>query len=557
MTIPKPWLKSYDPGVPETLQPYPKTTLIDVVAETARLRPGHPALIFKGTTVSYGEMERQATAFAAALVANGVKKGDRVAILMPNVPQFVIAELGIWKAGGIVSSINPLYTGHELEHAINECGAEVLVVMTMFYDKVKEVQSKTKLRTIIAASIKEYLPGVLKILFTLLKEKKEGHKITLKSGDLWFQDMLKMYANAPAPNVVVKPEDPAIILFTGGTTGLSKAALGYHQGLVMTGLQVRSWFGADVMDEWNDVFLAVLPLFHVFNAVGLQSVAFMGRSPMSLIPNPRDIDDVLATIEKTKPTFFTSVPTLFIALLKHPKVAAGKADLSSIKLCISGAAALLAQTKVDFETATGGRIVEGYALTESMMAVTAGPAKGAYKVGSVGMPVTDVLVKIVDTDGETLMPIGEVGEICLQAPQLMRGYWERPDETAKMIVNDWLVTGDLGYLDEDGYLFIVDRKKDVIKPGGFQVWPREVEEVIAKHPAVMEVGVAGVPDDYQGEAVKAWIVLKEGQTATAEEIRTFCRDSLTGYKVPKHVDFRTELPKSAVGKVLRRELVKL
>jgi len=366
-----------------------------------------------------------------------------------------------------------------------------------------------------------------------------------------------MYANAPAPKVMVKPEDPAIILFTGGTTGLSKAALGTHQGLVMTGLQVRGWFGANVMEEWNDVFLSVLPLFHVFNAVGLQAVAFMGRSPLVLVPNPRDIDDVLATIEKTRPTFFTSVPTLFIALLKHPKVAAGKADLSSVKLCISGAAALLSQTKIDFEAATGGRIVEGYALTESMMAVTAGPGKGAYKVGSVGMPVTDVQVKIVDTDGETLMPIGEVGEICLQAPQLMEGYWERPDETAKMIVDNWLVTGDLGYLDEDGYLFIVDRKKDVIKPGGFQVWPREVEEVIAQHPAVMEVGVAGIPDDYQGEAVKAWVVLKEGQTATADEIRTFCRDSLTGYKVPKFVDFRTELPKSAVGKVLRRELVKL
>lgn len=557
MEIPKPWLKSYDPGVPETIYPYPQTTLSAIVAETARLRPNHPALMFKGNTISYGEMERQATAFAAALVANGVKKGDRVAILMANVPQFVIAELGIWKAGGIISSINPLYTGPELEHAINECGAEVMVVMTMFYDKVKTLQPKTKLRTIIAASIKEYLPGMLKILFTLLKEKKDGHKITLKAGDLWFQDMLKMYANAPAPSVTVKPEDPAIILYTGGTTGLSKAALGSHHALVITGTQIRTWFGPDVMEEWNDVFLAVLPLFHVFNAVGLQSVAFMGRNPMSLIPNPRDIDDVLATIEKTKPTFFTSVPTLFIALLKHPKVAAGKADLSSIKLCISGAAALLSQTKIDFETTTGGRIVEGYALTESMMAVTAGPAKGAYKVGSVGMPLPDVLAKIVDTDGETLMPIGEVGEICLQAPQLMQGYWERPEETAKMIVDGWLVTGDLGYLDEDGYLFIVDRKKDVIKPGGFQVWPREVEEVISQHPAVMEVGVAGVPDDYQGEAVKAWIVLKEGQTATADEIRTFCRDSLTGYKVPKHVDFRTELPKSAVGKVLRRELVKL
>jgi long-chain acyl-CoA synthetase len=276
-----------------------------------------------------------------------------------------------------------------------------------------------------------------------------------------------------------------------------------------------------------------------------------------LIPNPRDLDDVVKNIEKERPTFVPGVPTLFIALLNHPKVKAKQVDMTSIKLCISGAAALMTDTKERFEALTGGRIVEGYALTETMMGAVISPVKGTYKPGFVGMPVTDIEVRIVDADtGQQDLPQGEIGEIVVRAPQLMLGYWQRPADTAQMLRDGWLFTGDLGYLDEDGYLAIVDRKKDVIKPSGFQVWPREVEEVIAKHPAVAEVGVAGVPDPHSGEAVKAYVVLREGQTATAEEIRDFCKASLTGYKVPKYVEFRTSLPKSAIGKMLRRELAK-
>jgi long-chain acyl-CoA synthetase len=552
--ISKPWLDQYDEGIPKTLEPYPRQTLVDVVDETTRMRPDHTALIFKDKHISYKELAWRSDALATALVKQGVRKGDRVAILMPNCPQYVIAEFAIWKAGGIVASINPLYTERELEHALNECGAETVIVLTLFYNKVKATQAKTKLKRVISTNIKEYLPKLTGLLFTLAKEKKDGHRVKLQGDDLWFADLIHQNTGAPRPQVEVGPDDPGLILFTGGTTGVSKAAYATHQALVMAGLQIRAWFSATLV-EWDDCFLGSLPLFHVFAAVGVQSVALLGRSPIVLIPNPRDIDDVVANIEKTRPTFLPGVPTLFIALLNHPKVKSGKVDMTSIKLCISGAAALMLDTKERFEAVTGGRIVEGYALTESMMAAVISPVKGAYKPGFVGMPVPDVEIRIVDGDtGQTEMPLGEIGEIALRAPQLMLGYWGRPEATSEILRDGWLFTGDLGHLDDDGYLTIVDRKKDVIKPSGFQVWPREVEEVIAKHPAVAEVGVIGVPDPRSGEAVKAFVVLREGQTATAEEIREFCKASLTGYKVPKQVEFRTSLPKSAVGKVLRREL---
>lgn len=552
----KPWLTNYDQGVRASLAPYPDTTLVDIVHETAQMRPTHTALWFKGATMSYADLDRLSDTFAAALVGLGVKKGERVAIMMPNCPQYVIAELGIWKAGAVVASINPLYTGRELEHMLNECKAETLVVMTLFYDKVKELQSKTGIKRVIATNIKEYLPPVLRILFGLLKEKKEGHHATLQGSDVWFQDLLKKHAGAGRPAVAVAPSDPALILFTGGTTGLSKAAVGSHKGLVQSALQIREWF-KNIVGEWEEVFLTSLPLFHVFAAAGVQAVALASRSTMALVPNPRDLDDVLAVIQKSKATFVPGVPTFYNALLAHKDVQAGKADLTSIKLCISGASALLQDTKERFEALANCRIVEGYALTESMMAIVCTPVHGKYKVGSVGMPVCDVDVRIVDADtGATDLPLGEVGEIILRADQLMLEYLNRPEATAETIKNGWLQTGDLGYMDEDGYIFIVDRKKDVIKPSGFQVWPREVEEVIASHPKVREVGVAGVPDPHTSEAVKAWVVLEPGASLTAEELKEHCRKELAAYKVPKHIEFRTELPKTTVGKVLRRELAK-
>jgi long-chain acyl-CoA synthetase len=554
-----PWFRHYDEGVPRTLRPYPERTLLDYIADSAREHPDHPALLFKGLRVTYGELERLSDAFAVALAGLGVKKGDRVALLLPNCPQFIIAELGAWKAGATVFPLNPIYTKSELEGPLNNYAPETIVTLTLFYNRIKSIQPNTKLKRVIASNIKEFLPPVLRVLFTLVKEKKEGHRIRLQPGDFWFSDLLKTTRPETKPNVPISSDDPAIILLSGGTTGAPKGAVGTHRSLVISGLQMDSWV-KNLMSESQDIVMLPLPLFHVYANAGIQSSAFVSGSALSLIPDPRDINDILHAIRKDRPTFFISVPTLFIALLKHPDVKAGKVDFKSIKLCISGAAPLMAETKNSFEELTGGRILEGYSLTEAMMACTVNPALGVKKIGSIGMPLPDVEARIVDPDsGDKILPAGEVGEILVRAPQLMQGYWQNPEETAGILRvygegGPWLHTGDLGYMDEDGYIFIVDRKKDVIRPSGFQVWPREVEEVISSHPAVLEVGVAGVPNDYQGEAVKAWVVLRSGQEATADEIRQYCRQKLAPYKVPKHIEFREGLPKSMVGKVLRRLL---
>jgi long-chain acyl-CoA synthetase len=431
MQTQKPWLENYDRGVPHTLEPYPQKTIMDFVKETASQRPFHTFLYFKGNKIPYGTVESLSDFLAAGLSEMGVKKGDRVAIVMPNTPQYVIAELGIWKAGGIVASINPLYTGFELEHALNECGAQVVIVLSLFYQKIKEVQAKTQVKRVIVANIKEYLPTHLKLLFTLLKEGKEGHRVTLQGDDVMMKDLLSRFGGAAPPRVEIQPEDDALILFTGGTTGLSKAAVGSHLGLVQSGMQIYAWF-QNTLQEYEDVFLTALPLFHVFAAAGVQMAAIVSRGSMALVPNPRDLDDVMDTIEKSKTTFFPSVPTMFNALVNNPRVQSGKVDLTSIKLCISGASALLQDTKERFEALTSSRIVEGYALTESMMAICCTPVEGKYKVGSVGMPAPDVSVRIADVEtGEETLPLGSdhVGEIVISAPQLMRGYYNRADAT--------------------------------------------------------------------------------------------------------------------------------
>ncbi|MFN8482613.1 MAG: long-chain fatty acid--CoA ligase [Anaerolineae bacterium] len=551
----KPWLIHYQDGVPPTLRPYPQRTLLDVVADTAKQRPDHTAVIFKGARLSYRKLERLSDALAAALADFGVKKGDRVALLLPNCPQLLIGQLGIWKAGGIASPMNPLYSEPELEELFRESGAEVALVLTPFYTRARTIQSRTSLRLLIATNIKEYLPTPMRFLFTLAKEKKEGHRITLQPGDVWLGDALRKYQGRPRPNIAVKPDDPAILLFTGGTTGTPKAAVGVHQGLLMSGMQFQAWF-LGIMQPWKDRIFLSLPLFHVYAQAAVLPTALVGHHPLVLAPNPRDLNDTLDAIHKARPAFVPGVPTLFNALLNHPSVKAHKVDLTSVKLCISAAAPLMLETKQQFERLTGGHIIEGYALTESMCAAVATPPRGTYKLGSVGLPLPDVEVRIVDaTTGERELEAGEMGEIVMRAPQVMRGYWNDPAETAQAIRNGWLFTGDLGYLDTDSYLFIVDRKKDLIKCGGFQVWPREVEEVLATHPAVAEVGVAGVSDVYSGEVVKAWVVLREGMSATGDELRDYCRARLSHYKAPKYVEFREALPKSMIGKILRRELV--
>ena len=558
--MPNPWLSHYDEGVPPSLAPYPSRTLLHYISDTASERPDHPAAIFRGTRLTYAELERASDAFAAALTALGVKKGDAIALVLPNCPQFLIAEIGIWKLGAVVFPLNPLYTERELQTALDDSGVETAVALTRFYATLCTVQPTTRLKRIIATNIKEYLPRHLRVLFTLFRERKEGHRIALRPGDFWFQDLLATHRGAPRPATAPKPDDPAIMLMSGGTTGTPKRVVGHHRSLVAAGLQLHAWMKPGSRD-WDDVILLPLPLFHVYANVGVQTYAIVGHNPLLLVPNPRDIHDLLAQIRKERPAFLSAVPTLFIALLNHPDVVSGKADFSSIRICFSGAAPLMAETKRRFEELTGGRIVEGYSLTEAMMATFVNPVKGPNKIGSVGLPLPDVEVQIVDAeDAQRPLETGSIGEVLIRAPQLMSGYWKNPEETALALQAHgpggiWLHTGDLGYLDEDGYLFLVDRKKDLIKSSGYQVWPREIEEVLASHPAVAEVGVAGVADATKGEYVHAWVVLRAGMAATEEELRTFCRQSLAPYKVPRCVEFRSDLPKTMTGKVLRRALV--
>ena len=557
-----PWFAHYDSNVPPTLAPYPDRTLVDYLADAARTQPHKPALLFKGATMTWRGLEEASDACAAAFSALGIRRGERVGMLLPNCPQFFVAQFGAWKLGAIVAPLNPIYTEHELEGPIRHHGIETLVTLTRFYRRVKNIQPHTGLRRVIATNIKEHFPPILRLLFTLVREKREGDRITLEPGDFDFAALLRANRSRQVDHARLATGDPAVLLMSGGTTGTPKGVVGTHGGYVIAGLQIRKWNEAALRGA-DDVIMLPLPMFHVYGNVGVQALSLISGCAIALVPNPRDLPDLVATVRRVKPTFFNGVPTLYIALLNHPDVRSGKVDFKSIRICFSGAAPLLAETKARFEAITGGRIVEGYSLTEAMMALCVNPVKGANKLGSVGMPLPDVTVTIFDDDeGTRELAANELGEVAISAPQLMLGYWRQDEESANVlrahtidgVTRRYLHTGDLGYLDADGYLFIVDRKKDLIKTSGNQVWPREIEEVIASHPAVAEVGVAGVSDPSKGEAVRAWVVLRAGHTATEAELRAFCRDKLAPYKVPAKVEFRTELPKTMVGKVLRRAL---
>lgn len=547
------WFKNYDAGVPHTLAPYPDKNLLDVVAETTRQRPDHMMMWFKGNVITYSQFQKHVEGVARALAGLGVKKGDSVALLLPNIPQILICQFAVWRAGGIAVPVNPLYSESELEHTLKDCGAEIAIVMTPFYGQLKKVQSKTSVKTVIATGVKEYLSSFKRFIFGLLMEKKQGHYVELKAGDLWLQKVIQEYAGSPMPDIRPGFNDTGLILFSGGTTGVPKGVMLSHGCIMMNGMQTRAWFG-EVLTDWEDVTVLLMPLFHIYGNIILVSTILNARVPIALVPNPRDVPDLLATIKATKPKFFPAIAALFMGLMNHPDVKSGAIDFKSMKMCVAAAAPLLPETKKRWEALTGGKLVEAYGLTESGI-IAMGPIQGTWKEGAVGLPTPDVEIKIVDiVDEKTELALGETGEIIARAPHLMQGYWKNPEATAEMLRDGWLYTGDIGHLDDDGYLFITSRKKELIKPSGHQVFPVEVEEVIATHPAVMEVGVAGVKDPAQGEAVKAWVVLRSGQQCTAEEIRAFCKERLTSYKVPKHVEFRDSLPKSLIGKVLKRVL---
>jgi len=557
----QPWLAHYDQGVPHTLS-YPKLPLFHFLEESARKYPDRACTIFKGAVVTFKEMNDITDHLAAALVDLGVKKGDRVGIFMPNTPQFVMAFYGILKAGGVVVATNPLYTVPEIEHQASDAGIEVMFVMTNFYKTIKKAQPNTRIKRLIVTNLKESLPLIMRALFTLLREKKGGFRIEggLTGDDVWLTDLLEPYMTAHRPSLQIGPDDTALFQYSGGTTGVSKAAVATHRNVVANVIQIRAWFVT--MEDGKEVFLMGIPLFHVYGMVAGMNLAMLSGGTLVMVPNVRDLKDVLDNISKYKCTIFPGVPALYNGINNHPDVKAGKYDLSSIKACISGSAPLLRETKEQFEKLTGGKVFEAYGLSEAPTGTHSNPLLGENKVGSIGMPLPDMEIQVVSLDdGETELAQGEVGELLLHGPQVMKGYHNMPTETANSlrVLKDgktWLYTGDIVRMDEDGYFYIVDRKKELIKPGGFQVWPREVEEAIGAHPKVLEVGVAGIPDPYRGETVKAWIVTKPGETLTPEEIKAFCKERLAAYKVPTHYEFRAELPKTTVGKILRRELVR-
>jgi long-chain acyl-CoA synthetase len=466
-----------------------------------------------------------------------------------------MAYYALMKIGAIVVATNPLYTEREIIHQVNDAGVEVMILMTNNYEKIKAIQAQTKIQQIIATNIKETLPPLLRVLFTLMREKKGGFRVKLRDNDIWMQDLIDQFNPEDRPKVDVSALDTALFQYSGGTTGISKGVIAPHKAVVANTYQMVSWATRNV--EGEEVMCLAIPLYHVYGMVaGLNYGVLIGAS-MVMVPDPRDMPDVLDNLTKHNVTIYPGVPAMYNAINVNPDVIAGKHDLSSLKICISGSAPLLRETREHFEELTGGKLVEGYGLSEAPTASHCNPFYGENRAGSIGLPLPDVDCKIVDVDDGTkeLLP-GEVGEIIIKAPQVMDGYHNMPTETENALRNGWLHTGDIAYMDEDGYFYIVDRKKEMIKPGGFQVWPREVEEVLQAYPSVLEVCAGGIPDPISGEAVKAWIVLKPGETATAEEIIEWAKKDLAKYKVPKEIEFRNELPKTTVGKILRRELIK-
>jgi long-chain acyl-CoA synthetase len=555
MPADKPWFKLYDPGVPQTID-YPPIPAYGFVEDAARDYPGRPALIFHGNVIDYRTFNELTDRLAAGLAAMEIGKGDKVCLLMPNTPQFVIAFYGILKAGGVVVATNPIYTPGEIARQVTDAECKLCIATSNFYAKFKEAQPDTPVTRVVVSHIKDFMPGTVKMLFPLLalvKSDLKVHQVQLRDGDTWLVDVLDRYPPSIRPKVDVGPDDVAMFQYTGGTTGISKGAVNTHKGLVANTLQIKAWMPN--LRQGQEVVLMAIPLFHVYGMVAGMSFAMAAAASLVLIPNPRDMDDLLENIAKNRPTIYPGVPTMYNSINTHPKVLSGEIDVTSIRACISGSAPLMKETKDTFERLTGASLREGYGLSEAPTASHCNPLAGENRTGSIGLPLPDVECRIVSLeDGETDLPAGEEGELAIRSPNVMKGYWKMPTETSNTLRDGWLFTGDIARMDEDGYFYIVDRKKELIKPSGYQVWPREVEEVLAQHPAILEAGVAGIPDERRGEGVKAWVVLREGQTATVEEIRDFCKQRLAPFKVPTEIEFRDELPKTFVGKILRREL---
>jgi long-chain acyl-CoA synthetase len=556
----KPWLAHYDDGVPASLD-YLDVTLPQILADSARRYPDQCALnlvlrhigpLSVSARLSYAQLVDQVDRCASALAGLGVRSGDRVAMLLPNLPQFVIGFYGALRLGAIVVNTNPTYTAREIEWQLRDAGAETAFLYSPLYDRLRQVQARTQVKRVIVTDISDYVPQPFKALaIRNLREHGQMVDVPADEGVYRFRPLLDA-SSAPPPQVAVDPGDTALFQYTGGTTGVPKAAMLTHRNLVVNTIQMRRWMTS--LEEGKERFIGALPFFHVYGMTVEMSLAIYLASELIILPDPRDVVHILTTIQRRRATVVPGVPTMYVRMINHPDIA--QYDLRSVKVCVSGAAPLPMEVQTEFGEISGGRLVEGYGLTEAAPVTHCNPILGQRKSGSIGVPLPDVEAKIVDYETLADKAVGEDGELWLRGPQVMQGYWNQPEETGKTITEDgWLRTGDITRMDAEGYFYIVDRLKDIIISSGLNIVPREIEEVLYLHPKVQEAVVAGVPDPKRGESTKAYVVLKQGQAATAEEITAFCAERLAPFKVPRLVEFRSELPKTQVGKILRRALV--
>jgi long-chain acyl-CoA synthetase len=541
------WFKSYAPGVPHEID-FEKMTLPEALKRSAQIYPQSTALLFMGKHFSYAELDRLVNRFARALLDLGVQKGDKVAMLLPNLPQTVIAIYASFRIGAVAVMNNPLYTERELEYQFNDSDSKVLVSLDLLHPRILKIKDKTKIEKVIYCHINDYLPFPKKQLFPLVK-KQMYRKFEPQEGFHEFLPIIQKYTDTPVENASNWQEVGAFI-YTGGTTGVSKGVMLTHANLSSNVQQFSAWFPD--LKKGAESVLAVFPFFHSAGFTAIMNLSIWNGYTDILVPRPEPAT-VMEMVKKFKPNYLPAVPTIFVGLLNTPEFR--KMDLSFIKGFFSGAAPLAADTLQQMKDLTGATMLEVYGLTETTPIATVTPWGGKIKPGTVGTPIPSTDVKIVDVDtGKEEQKIGTPGEIIVKGPQLMKGYYKKPEETAQVLKNGWLYTGDIGMFDEDGYLTIVDRKKDMIIAGGYNIYPREIDEILFQHPKILEACSIGVPDAYRGETVKAYVVVKPGETLTADEVIQFSREKLAPYKAPKMVEFIDALPKSAVGKVLRKEV---
>ncbi|GGF06507.1 long-chain-fatty-acid--CoA ligase [Halobacillus andaensis] len=548
----RPWHVHYPPEIPTSMT-YDEKPLHQYLEESAKNYGEKKALYFLGKELTYNDVYEDTKAFASYLQKLGLEKGDRVSIMLPNCPQSVIAYYAILMAGGIVVQTNPLYMERELEYQLKDSGANMIVCLDVLYPKVANVKANTELDHVIVTGIKDYLPFPKNKIYPFIQRRQ--YQMLVKPEQttdthLWHH-MLNESSGQVSPVDINAKEDLALLQYTGGTTGFPKGVMLTHYNLVANTQMSMKWLYK--CEPGEESVLAILPFFHVYGMTSVMNLSVMMGNKMILMPK-FEPEDVLKVINKQKPTLFPGAPTIYIALLNHPDLK--KYDLSSIEACLSGSAPLPVEVQERFEEVTGGKLVEGYGLTETSPVTHSNFIWTNRVSGSIGVPWPDTDAKIFKMEADEEADHGEIGEIAVKGPQVMKGYWKKKEETDQVLSEDgWFRTGDMGYMSDDGYFYVVDRKKDMIIAGGFNIYPREVEEVLYEHEAVQEAVIIGVPDPYRGETVKAFIVKKPGKTVTEEELNEFCRNNMAAFKVPRIYEFRDELPKTAVGKILRRTLV--